>query len=37
MHERLQGKLGALEVDAGLEAPVRGDPTQPAAPILEPV
>jgi hypothetical protein len=27
MHERLQRKLRLLEVDAGLEAPVRGDPT----------
>src|ERR1700722_3786966 len=35
MHERLQRKLRLLEADAGLEAPVCGDPTQAAAPILE--
>src|SRR5215470_7490570 len=37
MHERLQRKLRLLEADAGLEAPVRGDPTQPAAPVLQAV
>src|SRR5882672_9924648 len=37
MHERLQRKLRLLEADAGLEAPICGDPTQPATPILEPV
>src|SRR5271165_1363552 len=37
MQERLQRKLRLLHVDAGLEASVRGDPTQPAAPVLEAV
>src|SRR5580658_4278635 len=37
MHERLQRKLRLLHADAGLEASVRSDPTQPAAPVLEAV
>src|SRR5690349_2196823 len=37
MHEGLQRKLRLLRADTRLEAPVCGDPIQPAAPVLEAV